>query len=92
MNKDPYKPITDKGRYVLKTCGICKEAGKLIKPLGKYWNSHWQINHPDIPKRGTVTIEDSKGVQSEIDLKLFEQNKKNKCLFEPNTIVKDLLK
>ena len=44
--KDEYKPLTDKGRYVLKTCGICKKAGKQPKPLGKHWSRHWNNHHP----------------------------------------------
>ena len=59
-----YRPIVDKDRYVLKTCGMCKASGKKVRPLGKHWSRHWITNHPGVPKQGTVLIENSDGVQS----------------------------
>ena len=63
-----YRPVTDKYRYVLKTCGECRAAGKPTKAYGKHWNSHWINNHLGIPKHGSIAIELEDGSLSELTL------------------------
>jgi hypothetical protein len=86
-----HKAISDKNRYVLKTCGACNYNGKLNE-FGKNWTEHWKKMHKNIKPHGWIRAE-GKGAEIHMfTIDQYELYKKHIKAGEPNLVVFNLKK